>query len=59
MPDPMARARHFRDRAVECEHLADLCSDEKFRGAYRILAERYIALAEAEEALAKCETAAE
>jgi len=55
MPDPLRRARHFRDRAAECEALADISPREETKRHYRHLAQTYISLARAEESLAKSE----
>jgi hypothetical protein len=48
MPDPVGRARHFRNRAEECLRLADLVWSHEVRDRYRAIAGAYAALAEAE-----------
>ena len=53
MSDPIERARHFRDRAAECERLASTAVDQETQSEYRTIASHYIALAEAEELLAQ------
>ena len=48
MPDPVKRARHFRNRAEECLRLADIVWSDEVRDRYRAIAGHYAALAEAE-----------
>lgn len=43
-------AAHYRERAAECAKLAEASFEEEIEAHYRYLAERYIKLAEAEEA---------
>ena len=50
MRDRMTWAAHFRERATECTKLAETSFDETIEANYRLLAERYLKLAEAEEA---------
>jgi hypothetical protein len=54
MPNPVERARHFRNRAEECLRLADLVWSHELREGYRAIAEAYKALAETELVFAKC-----
>jgi hypothetical protein len=48
MPDPVERARHFRNRAEECLRVADLVWSDESRDRYRAMARVYNALADAE-----------
>jgi hypothetical protein len=48
MPDPVERARHFRNRAEECLRVADLAWSRELRDRYRAMAGAYTALAETE-----------
>ena len=52
MPDPVERARHFRNRAEECLRVADLVWSHELRERYRAIAGAYTALAETELVLA-------
>jgi hypothetical protein len=56
MPDSISIAMRYRDRADECQQLAELTRNVSgaadVSGHYRRIAEHYIALAEAEEMLA-------
>jgi hypothetical protein len=52
MPDPVERARHFRNRAEECLRLAELVGTDELRSYYRAIAGHYMAIAEAETLLA-------
>ena len=49
MRDALERARHYRNRAAECEVLAESVQFAETKDHYRALAASYIALAEAEE----------
>jgi len=49
MPDALERARHYRNRAAECEVLAQSVQSVELKDQYRAIAANYIALAEAEE----------
>jgi len=51
MPDNLFRAARCHERAAECIKLADASFDQPMEARYRLLAERYIKLAECEEAL--------
>jgi hypothetical protein len=51
MPDNLIRAARCHERAVECIKLANASFDEPMEARYRLLAERYIKLAECEEAV--------
>jgi hypothetical protein len=48
MPDPVERARRFRNRAEECLRVADLAWSDESRDRYRAMARVYNALADAE-----------
>jgi hypothetical protein len=48
MPDPVERARHFRNRAEECLRVADLAWSHELRDRYRAMAGAFTALADAE-----------
>jgi hypothetical protein len=48
MPDPVERARHFRNRAEECLRVAELAWSDEVRDRYRAMAGAYEALAQAE-----------
>jgi hypothetical protein len=48
MPDPVGRARDFRNRAEECLRVADLAWSHELRDRYRAMAGAYTALADAE-----------
>jgi hypothetical protein len=48
MPDPVERARRFRNRAEECLRVADLAWSDESRDRYRAMAVVYNALADAE-----------
>jgi hypothetical protein len=52
MPDPLTRAKRFRERAAECRQLAGISAEQPLIMEYERIAERYIRLAEAEEQLA-------
>jgi hypothetical protein len=49
MRDALKRARHYRNRAAECELLAESAQSAESKDHYLALAASYIALAEAEE----------
>jgi hypothetical protein len=51
MPDNLFRAARCHERAAECIKLANASFDQPMEARYRLLAERYIKLAEREEAL--------
>ena len=51
MPDNLFRAARCHERAAESIKLADASFDQPMEARYRLLAERYIELAEREEAL--------
>lgn len=51
VPDNLFRAARCHERAAECIKLADASFDQPMEARYRLLAERYIKLAECEEAL--------
>lgn len=51
MPDNLIRAARCHERAAECIKLANASFDQPMEARYRLLAERYIKLAEREEAL--------
>jgi hypothetical protein len=51
MPDALERARRYRDRAAECQALADAVQSAELKDHYRAIAASYIALAEAEETI--------
>ena len=52
MPDPLTRAKRYRNRAAECRQLAGISADQHLIMEYERIAENYIKLAEAEEMLA-------
>jgi hypothetical protein len=51
MPDNLIGAARCHERAAECIKLANASFDQPMEPRYRLLAERYIKLAECEEAL--------
>jgi hypothetical protein len=51
MPDTLLRAARYHERAAECIKLANASFDQPAEVRYRLLAERYIKLAECEEVL--------
>jgi hypothetical protein len=51
MPDILIRATRYHERAAECIKLANASFDQPMEVRYRLLAERYIKLAECEEVL--------
>jgi hypothetical protein len=51
MPDIVIRATRYHERAAECIKLANDSFDQPMEVRYRLLAERYIKLAECEEVL--------
>jgi hypothetical protein len=51
MPDILIRAARYHERAAECIKLANASFDQPMEVRYRLLAERYIKLAECEEVL--------
>jgi hypothetical protein len=51
VPDTSIGIARHRERAAECIKLANASFDEPMEARYRLLAERYIRLAECEEAL--------
>ena len=53
MSEPMRRARHYRQRAAECEKLAEWSAWAEVREHCRATARRYLFLAEEEESLAR------
>ena len=53
MSEPMKRARHYRQRAAECEKLAEWSAWAEVREHCRGTARRYLFLAEEEESLAR------
>ena len=52
MSDPLDWADQYRKHAVECMQIAETSFDESTASQYRLLAERYMKLAECEEELA-------
>ena len=52
MPDPLTRAKRYREHAAECRQLAGISADQPIIMEYERIAENYIKLAEAEEMLA-------
>jgi len=52
MPDPITRAKRYRDRAAECRKLASLASSDATRVEYELLASYYDEIAQAELKLA-------
>ena len=52
MPDPLFRARRYRDRAAECRKLASSATSPTTRAEYELLASFYDEIAEAELKLA-------
>ena len=52
MPNPIARAKVYQERAAECVGLSDLATTEETRREYERLAAAYLKLAEAELKLA-------
>jgi hypothetical protein len=53
MSEPMKRARRYRQRAAECEKLAEWSAWAEVREHCRGTARRYLLLAEEEESLAR------
>ena len=53
MSELMKRARHYRQRAAECEKLAEWSAWAEVREHCRATARRYLFLAEEEESLAR------
>jgi hypothetical protein len=53
MPDPLNRAERYRELAEECRRLAAIGSSTESRDRYLQMAERYSALAKAEELRSK------
>ena len=51
MPDNLLRVARCHERAAECITLANASFDQTMEARYRLLAERYIKLAEREEAV--------
>lgn len=51
MPDALERARRYRNRAAECQALADAVQSTDLKGHYLAIATNYVALAEAEETI--------
>jgi hypothetical protein len=51
MPDNLIRAARCHERAAECIKLANASFDQPMEARYLLLAERYVKLAECEEAL--------
>jgi hypothetical protein len=52
MPDPLSKARRYRDRAEECPRLSELATTAGIKAQYRRIASHYMTLARTEEALA-------
>ena len=52
MSNPLDWAAQYRKRAVECTQLAKSSFDQETASQYRLLAERYIKLAECEDEFA-------
>ena len=52
MPNPIARAKVYQERAAECVGLSALATTEETRREYEHLAAAYLKLAEAELKLA-------
>jgi hypothetical protein len=55
MPDPLDRARRYRERAAECRKLARLATSPTTRAEYETLASHYEEIAEAELKLAEAQ----
>jgi hypothetical protein len=53
MPDPISRALRYRERAEECASLAAMSGPSEIAYHYARIADHYLALAEAEEKLAR------
>jgi hypothetical protein len=53
MLDHLNHALRYRERAAECEALADLSHSQEAKQHFRTIAGHYLSLAEAEEMLAK------
>jgi hypothetical protein len=49
MADELARARRFRSRAHEFQHLADTCGSARHAKHYHLIAKHFLALAHLEE----------
>jgi hypothetical protein len=53
MSGHLDQALRYRERAAECEALADLSQSQEAKQHFRAIAGHYLSLAEAEEILAK------
>ncbi len=49
MSDPLKRAKKYRDLAEECMRLSELAQTPESKAEYRLIANRYVTLAQAEE----------
>jgi hypothetical protein len=55
MPDPVDRAKRYRERAAECRKQARLATSSTTRAEYETLASHYEEIAEAELKLAEAQ----
>jgi hypothetical protein len=48
MPDSLAKAIRYKERAAECDKLADLAADDQIREHYQKLGDDYLVMAQTE-----------